>query len=131
MVTARPNTAQPTLPDDDHLDRVFHAMADRTRRALMARLAQGPCTIGELAAPFAMSLPAVSKHIRVLEQGGLVQRLIDGRVHRCSLGAQPLQSAAAWLDQYRIFWSGTLDSLGTYLAATDPGSTTTNPKKAA
>ena len=82
----------------------------------MVRLAQGPCTIGELAAPFAMSLPAVSKHIRVLEQGGLVQRLIDGRVHRCSLDLHALQQADAWLAHYRVFWGQTLDSLEQYLA---------------
>ena len=104
-----------TFPTDDQLDGVFRALADRTRRALMVRLAKGPCTIGELAAPFAMSLPAVSKHIRVLEQGGLVQRLIDGRVHRCSLDLHALQQADAWLAHYRVFWGQTLDSLEHYL----------------
>lgn len=100
---------------EDQLDRVFHALADRTRRALMARLAQSPHTITELAAPFEMSLPAVSKHIRVLEQGGLVARAVDGRIHRCSLSVQSLQHADQWLAHYRVFWGGSLESLARYV----------------
>ena len=101
--------------NEDQLDRVFHALADRTRRALMARLAIGPGTITELAAPFQMSLPAVSKHIRVLEQGGLVARAVDGRIHRCSLSVQSLQHADQWLAHYRVFWGGSLESLARYV----------------
>jgi len=97
------------------LDAIFQALGDRTRRALLARLAQRPAMITELAAPFAMSLPAVSRHIRVLEGAGLVARTVDGRVHRCALHAAPLRSAAAWLQQYRRFWQGSLESLARYV----------------
>src|SRR3954469_8001919 len=93
---------------DDRLDLVFSALGDRTRRRLIARLARDPATITELAAPFEMSLPAVSKHVRVLERAGLVRRAIDGRIHRCSLDARRLRDATAWLDEYRAFWDDTL-----------------------
>jgi DNA-binding transcriptional ArsR family regulator len=100
---------------DDRLDAIFQALSDRTRRALLARLARAPAMITELAEPFAMSLPAVSRHIRVLEDAGLVARAVDGRVHRCSLNAAPLRSVAAWLNHYRRFWQGNLDSLARYV----------------
>lgn len=100
---------------DDRLDRVFHAIADRTRRALLGRLARGPAMVTELAAPFAMSLPAVSKHLKVLERAGLVQRSIVGRVHRCALDALVLRDAESWIEQYSVFWEGTLDSLVRYV----------------
>ena len=99
---------------DAQLDAIFRALSDRTRRKLLARLADAPGTISELAEPFDMSLPAVSKHIKVLERAGLVKRSVDGRLHRCSLGAAPLQHVAAWLDPYRAFWSDTLDALARY-----------------
>jgi DNA-binding transcriptional ArsR family regulator len=95
----------------ERLDRVFRALADRTRRALLARLARGPAPIGELARPFDMSFAAVSKHLRVLEDAKLVERTIDGRVHRCALDAGPLRDADAWLAHYREYWDGTLSSL--------------------
>lgn len=97
------------------LDRIFHALADRTRRRLLAQLLVGPGTVTELAAPFEMSLPAVSKHIKVLERAGLVVRTVDGRLHRCSLGAGPLRLVATWLDPYRVFWSDTLQALADFV----------------
>ena len=100
---------------DDQLDQVFHALSDRTRRALIARLAEGPCMVSELAEPFEMSLPAVSKHIKVLEVARLVDRAIDGRIHCCSLVAEPLRQAELWLDRYRSFWEDTLDALARYV----------------
>ena len=100
---------------DDRLDAVFHALADRTRRALVARLEHAPASISELAAPFAMSFPAVSKHVRVLESAGLVTREVDGRVHRCALDAAPLRDVEAWLAHYRAFWGGTLDALAAHV----------------
>lgn len=100
---------------DQRLDLAFHALSDRTRRALLARLAHKPAKITDLAAPFAMSLPAVSRHIRVLEQAHLVRRTIDGRVHRCSLDARALKRVDTWLNHYRHFWEGTLDSLAAYV----------------
>ena len=102
---------------EDRLDAVFHALSDRTRRALVARLADGPAMITELAAPFKMSLPAVSKHLRVLEEAELIRRTIDGRIHRCSLGPEPLQDAEAWIEHYRPFWEGTLEALARYVEA--------------
>lgn len=103
-------------PDiDDQLDRVFGALSDRTRRALLARLAGGPARVTDLAAPFSMSLPAVSKHIRVLERAGLIERTVDGRVHRCALSAGPLAGAASWLSVYADFWSGTLEALARHV----------------
>ena len=104
---------------DDRLDVVFHALGDRTRRALLARLAKQPAMITELARPFAMSLPAVSRHIRVLEGAGLVRRAVDGRMHRCSLNAGPLRTAEGWLNRYRQFWEGNLEQLARYVESTD------------
>lgn len=100
---------------DERLDQVFHALSDRTRRALLARLSRQPAKITDLAAPFAMSLPAVSRHIRVLEQARLVRRTVDGRIHQCSLDVRALKRVDAWLDHYRHFWEGTLSSLADYV----------------
>ena len=100
---------------DDRLDAVFSALGDRTRRALLARLARAPARITELAKPFAISLPAVSRHVRVLEAAGLVTRAVDGRVHECSLDALPLKSAQDWLLSYRGFWQANLASLARYV----------------
>jgi DNA-binding transcriptional ArsR family regulator len=100
---------------DEQLDAIFHALGDRTRRALIAHLAKAPARITELAAPFAMSLPAVSRHIRVLEEAGLVARRVDGRVHQCSLRAQSLSDATGWLKQYQQFWEGGLESLARFV----------------
>lgn len=96
---------------EDRLDAVFQALGDRTRRALLRRLRRAPAMITELARPFAMSLPAVSRHIRVLEQAGLIVRHVDGRVHHCSFDPRPLRTASQWLRHNRRFWEGTLDSL--------------------
>lgn len=109
----RRNPRQPI--DDDQLDRVFRALGDRTRRALLARLARSPARITELAEPFDMSLAAVSKHLKVLERAELVTRSIDGRVHQCSLQPHTLQEIEKWLDHYREFWTDTLDSLARYV----------------
>ena len=97
------------------LNRTFSALADPTRRASLSRLAQGESSVGKLAAPFRMSLPAVSKHLRVLEGAGLVRREKDGRVRRCRLESAPMEEAAEWLSHYRKFWDGQLDSLATFL----------------
>ena len=99
----------------DGLDAVFSALGDPTRRAILARLALGETSVGELAAPHAMSLPAVSKHLRVLEAAGLVRREKQGRVIRCSLEAAPLEAAADWIAEYRRFWEAQLDALADYL----------------
>lgn len=108
MITKTASTA-------DRLDLVFNALSDRTRRAMLARLAIGPATVTELAQPFDMSLPAASKHLKVLERSRLVTRAIDGRVHRCSLAAEPLRDVERWLVHYRSFWEDTLDALARYV----------------
>jgi DNA-binding transcriptional ArsR family regulator len=100
---------------EDRLDAAFQALGDRTRRALLARLAAGPAMVTELAKPFDMSLPAVSRHIRVLEAAGLIARSVEGRVHQCSLAAGPLQSVEVWLGHYRRFWEGNLDALARFV----------------
>ncbi len=99
----------------DRLDLVFTALANRTRRDLLARLGRAPAKITDLAVPYEMSLPAVSKHLRVLERAGLVRRAVDGRVHRCSLDTAPLQEAERWLAHYRVFWDGTLEALARHV----------------
>jgi DNA-binding transcriptional ArsR family regulator len=101
--------------DQNSLDAVFGALADGTRRAILAKLAQGPAPVSELAAPFAMSLPAISKHLKVLERAGLLRRDKQGRVHRCSLDPTPMGEAATWIEQTRAFWHGRLDGLDQYL----------------
>lgn len=93
------------------LDAVFHALADQTRRAMVQRLAQSACTVSELARPFAMSLAAASKHLRVLESAGLVRRRVEGRQHFCSLDAAALRSAQDWLRLYEQHWNESFDAL--------------------
>lgn len=105
----------PTDISDDRLDLVFHALSDRTRRALLGRLTEGPAMVTTLAQPFDMSLPAVSKHLRVLERAGLVTRTISGRVHRCSIGLEPLADVERWLERTRAFWDGRLADLADYV----------------
>jgi len=105
---------------DDQLDLIFHAISDRTRRSLLERLIQGPAMITELAKPFEMSLPAVSKHLRVLESAGLIVRQVDGRIHCCSLAPSPLQAAEHWFKTYRIFWIDTLEGLSRYAKDAKP-----------
>jgi len=97
------------------LDVVFGALADPTRRAILARLSRGEGSVGELAEPFRMSLPAVSKHLRILGRAGLVARRKDGRVHRCRLEARPLREAMEWMVRYRRFWEEQFDALASYL----------------
>jgi DNA-binding transcriptional ArsR family regulator len=97
------------------LDRIFAALSDPTRRRILTRLGSGPTTVSELAAPFRMSLPAVSKHIRALERAGLIAREVDGRVHRCRLNSAGLIGAATWIDQHRLFWTQQFDQLERYV----------------
>ncbi len=101
------------------LDMTFAALADETRRAILSRLARGPATVTEIARPFPISLPAISRHLRVLERAGLLVREKQGRVHTCSLNAAPLRAASRWLDLYAPYWEGQLDALGQFLEAAD------------
>jgi len=100
----------------DRLSVVFSALADPTRRAILARLASGTASVTELAAPFEMSLPAISKHLKVLERAGLISRGREAQWRPCRLEAAPLQDAADWLEAYRQFWEESLDRLGALLA---------------
>lgn len=102
-------------PPGTVLDSTFAALADPTRRAMLARLAGGECSISELAEPFEMSLPAVSKHVRVLENAGLLVREKDGRVHRCNIDPAPITAAMSWLEDMRHFWESRLGALADYL----------------
>lgn len=102
------------------LDRTFAALADPTRRAILAHLATGEATVKQLAGPFRVSRPAISKHLRVLEAAGLVVRTKDGRVSRCALDARPMRDAAEWVNRYRQFWEGQLDALARYLEQKEP-----------
>jgi DNA-binding transcriptional ArsR family regulator len=97
------------------LNRTFAALADPTRRSILAHLARGDKCVTHLAKPHAMSLPAVSKHLRVLEKAGLLRRRRYGRVHEMRLDAKPLRQAAQWVEEYRKFWQGSLDRLVEYL----------------
>jgi DNA-binding transcriptional ArsR family regulator len=99
----------------DHLSATFSALADPTRRAMLARLAKGEASVNELAAPFAMSLPAVSKHIKVLEKAGLVTKGRDAQWRPCRIDAEQLKVAMDWIGQYKQFWEERLDRLDTYL----------------
>ena len=99
----------------DSLSATFAALADPTRRAILERLAQGDTHVGELARPFDISAPAISRHLRVLENAGLVRRKRKGRVHSLKLEATPMKQAQAWIEEYRQFWEQSLDRLGVYL----------------
>jgi DNA-binding transcriptional ArsR family regulator len=94
-----------------NLDGVFSALADPTRRRIVERLARGPLTVGEIAAGFPISQPAISRHVRVLEESGLLDRHVLGRVHRCTLSPRVMHAASAWIDKQRAFWNATLDRL--------------------
>ena len=97
------------------LDAVFGALADPTRRAILARLASGERTVGELARPFEMTMPAVTKHLKVLEKAGLIKRGRKAQWRPCQLKAAPPKNASAWIEQYRKFWDESFDRLDDYL----------------
>jgi DNA-binding transcriptional ArsR family regulator len=99
----------------DSLSATFAALADPTRRAILARLASGECSVTELAKPFDMSLPAVSKHLRVLQRAGLIARRREAQWRRCRIDAGPLKQVAAWTEHYRHIWEARLDRLDRYL----------------
>lgn len=101
--------------EDDRLSVVFAALADPTRRAILAQLTHGELSVNELAAPFDITLPAISKHLKVLEKAGLIERTREAQWRPCRLQAAPLKSAADWIDVYREFWEESFDRLGEYL----------------
>lgn len=107
---------------DGILNLTFAALADPTRRSILQQLSQGgDCCVTDIAKPHAMSLPAVSKHLRVLEEAGLITRTRQGRVHSLALHAAPMQQAQAWIESYRVHWEASLDRLEDYLEALQKG----------
>lgn len=104
----------------DALSATFAALADPTRRAILARLSQGETTVKALAEPFQMTLPAVTKHLRVLERAGLISKGRNAQWRPCRLEARPLREAQSWIDQYRQFWEARLDRLEAYLRTLPP-----------
>jgi DNA-binding transcriptional ArsR family regulator len=110
----------------DQLNNTFAALADPTRRAILARLADGDSTVNELAEPFNMSLPAVTKHLKVLERAGLISRSRDAQRRPCKLEPQPLKEATDWISQYRQLWEGRLDRLDSWLKDVQAAANTPN-----
>jgi len=102
-----------------NLDAVFHALSDPTRRSMLRTLARHECTVTELAEPFEMSLAAASKHVKVLERAGLLERTVEGRTHICRLNARPMRSTLEWIRFYEKFWGERLDILESRLLAED------------
>ncbi|MEZ5941887.1 MAG: metalloregulator ArsR/SmtB family transcription factor [Planctomycetaceae bacterium] len=119
----------------DDLSVTFAAIADPTRRAILTRLSKGEAAVKELAEPFDMTLPAISKHLKVLERAGLIERTRDAQLRPCKLRAEPLKEAASWIERYRTFWEESFDRLDDYLkelqAAEDsePASSPSKKKK--
>ena len=105
------------MNETDQLDAAFGALANPTRRAILAHLAKGQATVNALAAPFQMSLPAISRHIRVLEDAGLITRGRDAQFRPCTLNTKPLQAVANWTDQYRPIWDARFDVMADILKA--------------
>lgn len=99
----------------DHLSLIFAALADPTRRAILSRLLGGEATVNDLARPFDISLPAISKHLKVLERAGLIERSRDAQWRPCRLNPEPLKDVSHWLEKYRMFWEGRLDRFDAYL----------------
>ena len=99
----------------DRLSSTFGALADPTRRAILARLVRGEATVGDLARPFDISLPAVSRHLKVLQRAGLIEREVDAQWRLCRLKGRPLREAHGWLERYRQYWEESLDRLADYL----------------
>jgi len=110
------------------LDTTFAALADPTRRAILARLARGDAVVGDLARPFEISLPAISRHLRVLERARLIERRVNAQWRVCRLRPQPLRTAANWIEEYRRFWEQRLDDLAALLEAPPPQKPLSNPQ---
>ena len=106
------------MTDEARLDETFAALANSTRRAILARLSQGEASVNELAEPFELTLPAISKHIKVLEHAGLIQRTRRAQYRPCTINTEPLQELASWAEQYRPIWEKRLDRMNDFLNAT-------------
>lgn len=128
-LTYRLNTMPVTIMTPGRLSTTFAALADSTRRAILARLASGAVSVTELAEPFEMSLPAVSKHLKVLERAGLIARGRDAQWRPCRLEAGPLRDVADWVEHYRRFWTESFDRLDDYLREVQRKPQKERPKK--
>lgn len=106
---------------EEQLDLIFGALSDSTRRGMLRRLAKGPASVKELAKPYAISMPAISRHVKVLERAGLLQRTRDGRLHRCTMNPAGVGGANAFLKDLRVFWESNLDQLAAFLETEDDG----------
>lgn len=127
MTLALVKEGSPATDAEEALDRVFFALSDPVRRAILRRLDEGPALVSELAAPFEMSLQAVSRHIQVLVRSGLVAQERTGRIARCNLDAAPLYDAAVWINHYTKYWQQSFDELAAFVKALPPA----KPKRAA
>jgi len=116
---------------EDQLSLVFAALADPTRRAIIARLAEGDATVTELAEPFPISLPAISRHLKVLERAGLISRSRSGQWRSSSLDATPLKEATEWMERYRIFWDASFDRLDAHLRRMQAGASPRGARRSA
>lgn len=105
---------------EEQLNRIFSALSDPTRRAMLRRLGPNPMSIAELSEPFEISKSAVTKHVKALEKAGLIQRTIDGRIHNCRLQTAPLQAASKWMRFYEKYWNNKLDALDGFLSDATP-----------
>jgi DNA-binding transcriptional ArsR family regulator len=112
--------ARSTGLEEERLDALFHALSDTTRRRLIDRLSRGPLSVSDLAAPFSISLAAISKHLDVLENAGVVRRERDGRFQRCHLTPKALDTAGKFIEHYRSFWESSLDQLAEFLEDEEP-----------
>ena len=130
MTLALVKEGSPATDAEEALDRVFFALSDPVRRAILRRLDECPALVSELAAPFEMSLQAVSRHIQVLVRAGLVSQERTGRIARCNLDAAPLYDAAVWLNHYTKYWQQSFDELAAYVKALPPPKAKRTPKKA-
>lgn len=107
------------MVNDQRLDAVFSALGDPTRRRIVERLARGGLTVGEIASGFPISQPAISKHVKILEEAGLLARVVVGRVHHCRLVPKTMRVATTWLDRQQRYWDAALDNLSDYLERSD------------
>jgi DNA-binding transcriptional ArsR family regulator len=107
--------------DQTGLDAVFSALGDPTRRRIVEKLARRPLTVGEIASGFSISQPAISKHVKILEEAGLLTREVVGRMHHCRLAPKAMRIAATWLDKQQRYWDAALDNLGDYLESSNEG----------
>lgn len=118
-----------TRSDDDRLSQTFAALASATRRAILARLAEGEATVNELAEPFKMSLPAISKHIKVLERAGLIVQGQKAQYRPCTINVAPLQEVSRWTEQYRHIWEASFDRMDDYIEQLNNNQSNNNQRK--